>query len=138
MASCLATTLPSVTCPSPPRATWLPRRTLRIVVDLAGFMVARYPHSPGRAIQPRRRRHRDLFLSHRIADRAVDIAVGDSDRLAKARGGASRHPILHRCEPDSILAGGGESDVHASHPTEYCRDDRRLAKHSGRVVLRSK
>src|SRR3954470_22986205 len=41
-ASCLATTLPSVTWPSPPRATWPSRRTLRMVVDRAGRMAMRY------------------------------------------------------------------------------------------------
>src|SRR5262249_6865844 len=42
VASALATTFPSVTCPSPPSATSSPRRTLRMVVDLAAFIRTRY------------------------------------------------------------------------------------------------
>ena len=38
----IMTTLPRVTCPSPPSATWSPFLTLRMVVDLAGCIATGY------------------------------------------------------------------------------------------------
>ena len=93
-ASCLATVAPSVTCPSPPRATTPSRRTLRIVVDRAGSwrrvegIGALYPPRHRPRLRPVRLAGprtvgKQLFKGvRRRADRLVRLWV--SDRYGRA------------------------------------------------------
>src|SRR4051812_8180945 len=126
-ASALATTLPSVTCPSPPSATSpSSRRTLRIVVDLAGRCFMRYDLS----------RNRAFLLPHPAIgrDRPADRRVG---RLARAQTrDAARHGVA---DPRRVAAAGlggrwtvGEFAAHGqSH-----RDDRSQREHAHRRLPR--
>src|SRR4051812_14684005 len=105
------TTWPSVTCPSPPSATPLPRRTLRMVVPWNVSM-------EGRRGRRREAARRSGGLAHEVARRDADEQqqraddrrrAGDLHRLALRFDAADA--VEHRAGADEVDAlDGGHVD----------------------------
>ena len=107
MASCLATVLPSVTWPSPPRATCPSRRTLRIVVDRAA-LVDGMEHG---IAYSRRGRKTHVIHSLPLLLICAAIAAGRSVHRASAPAGLAAPDAAaggRRREP-AVRGGGGRA-----------------------------